>query len=101
METLSNNAPVIIPSTVGVPARKDAVHILAISVAGALGKSSTTTDVVSESTDESHLPLFSSSVDTSPTSPEPDTTPAQPYQAIYLLNCEQTQGNYPIFIRIP
>ena len=56
METLSNNAPVIIPSTVGVPARKDAVHILAISVAGALGKSSTTTDLVSESTDGNNVP---------------------------------------------
>lgn len=44
----------------------------------ALGKSQTTADLVSESTDQSHLPSLCWSVDAGPDPPEPDTTFKQP-----------------------
>lgn len=88
--TLNNDAPVNTHSTVGVSASMNAARVLAIGAVGALGKFSTMAGLVSESTNGHPSPIFSFSADTSPTSPEPDTAPGQPYQAIFLSNFEQT-----------
>ena len=62
---LSNDTPVIMPSTIDVPAGKNWAHTLAIDAVGALGKSPTMAASISESTNIPPPPSFSSSADIS------------------------------------
>ena len=87
-EASTNDAPVVIPSAVDIPACENRDHALATDAVDPSGKSLTTVDPVSESTGGFPSSL-SSSADISPTSPEPDATPKQLCQLISLSNFEQ------------